>query len=437
MTTQASTTIERQTQLAVTMMLWIESYADMKRSQNTPRLRDCQNALEALLDSTIVDDSNRIESFKDEFDNITLKKNLGITALKKQDLITLRKQSHDKANPFTLTMLNRLISRTNTHTYDQNHIKPSHIDPIKNIINQWYAIPAYQLTHGSAYQAPMHNSKTRMTSGQQYQCAPSQAIKYANCISETFIKHCGTLSLQQSLGMLNTIKNFMFDGLKKRLSVSKQLSFERNQTIFSGTLPVVLAEIEAYSHTVTQIIKYFGAVDDEAKIISHAVSLLRKLHAIPNHIPNSSWTVNIPPKLFDIKSNPKGNYPICKRHIVQRLLTIEKNLTGQRQTTQQLQKIRVEIIETNDPLIKALQEHIGSYRDKFQEHIDKTLEMLLAEKTVLELTLQDIDKEYHSLKNKQVRPTSNNQCTLWQQVTSVPSMRYLQNYLNNLTLMQQ
>ena len=58
------------------------------------------------------------------------------------------------------------------------------------------------------------------------------------------------------------------------------------------------------------------------------------------------------------------------------------------------------MVKTNDPLIKALQEHIGDYRDKFQEHIDKTKEMLLAEKTVLQLTLKDLDKEYHSLKNE-------------------------------------
>ena len=95
------------------------------------------------------------------------------------------------------------------------------------------------------------------------------------------------------------------------------------------------------------------------------------------------------------------------------------------------------MVKTNDPLIKALQEHIGDYRDKFQEHIDKTKEMLLAEKTVLQLTLKDLDKEYHSLKNEKVIPISNNQCTLWQQITSVSSIRYLQTYLNNLTLMQQ
>ena len=435
MTTHASTTIERQTQLAVTMMLWMKSYTNMKRSQNTPRLRDCQKVLEALLDSNIVDGLNRIESFENEFDNITLKKNPGIRALKQEDLITLRKQSDHRAKPFTLTMLNRLISSTNTHAHEQNHIKSPDIEPIKNIIHQWYAIPAYQLTHGSAYQAPMHNTKTRMTSEQKYQCASSQAIEYANRISETFINHCGTLSLKQSLSALSTIKNLMFDGLKKRLAVSKKLSFERIQTIFSGTLPVVLAEIEAYSDTMTHIVKHFGTVDDEAKIISHAVSLLRKLHAIPNHIPNSSWTVNIPPKLFDIKSNPKGNYPICKRHIVQRLLVIEKNLTAQRQTTQQLQEIRVEMIESNDPLAKGLLEHIGNYRDKFQEHIDETLEMLLAEKTVLQLILKDLDKEYHSLKNEQVRPISNDQCTFWQQVTSTPPIKYLQAYLTDLPLM--
>ncbi|MBV54090.1 MAG: hypothetical protein CL816_08570 [Coxiellaceae bacterium] len=435
MTTQASTTIERQTQLAVTMMLWIESYAKAKKSQDTPRLRDCQKTLEALLDSTIVDNSNRIESFEKEFNNITLKKNPGIRALKQEDLIALREQSDHRAKPFTLTMLNRLISSSNIHTHDQNLIKPPDIEPIKNIIKLWYAIPAYQLTYESAYQVPMYNSKTRMTCDQQYQCTSSQAIEYANCISETFINHRGTLSLKQSLSALSTIKNFMFDGLKKRLTVSKKLSFERIQTIFSRTLPVVLAEIEAYSHTTTQIIKYFGAVDDESEIIFHAVSLLRKLHAIPNHIPNSSWTVNIPPKLFDIKSNPKGNYLNCKHYIEQRLLTIEKNLTAQRQTTQQLQKIRVEMIETNDPLIKGLQEHIDSYRDKFQEHIDETLEMLLSEKTVLQLTLKDLDKEYHSLKNEQVRPVSNDQCTFWQQVTSTPPIKYLQTYLTGLPLM--
>ena len=93
------------------------------------------------------------------------------------------------------------------------------------------------------------------------------------------------------------------------------------------------------------------------------------------------------------------------------------------------------MIETNDPLIKGLLEHIGSYRDKFQEHIDETLEMLLGEKTVLQLTLKDLDKEYHSLKNEQVRPISNNQCTFWQQVTSTPPIKYLQTYLTGLPLM--
>ncbi len=435
MTTQASTTIERQTQLAVTMMLWIESYANMKRSQNTPRLRDCQKTLEALLDSTIVDDSNRIESFKDEFDNITLKKNLGITALKKQDLIEIREQSDHRAKPFTLTMLNRLISSTNTHTHDQNHIKPSLIEPIKKIIYQWYAIPAYQLTHGSAYQAPIIHSGKPVTFEQKYQCASSQAIEYANRISETFIKHCSTLSLKQSLSVLSTIKNLMFDGLKKRLAVPKHLSFKRIQTIFSGTLPVVLAEIEAYSDTMTHIVEHFGAVDDEAKIISRAVSLLTRLHTIPNHIPNSSWTVKIPSKLFDIELNPVNNYLICKHDIVQRLSEIERNLSTQIQTTQQLQEIRVEMVETNEPLIKALQEHVGNYCDKFEQHIHETLEMLMAEKTVLQLTLKDLVIEYHSLQNEQARPISNNQCTLWQQITSIPSVRYLQTYLTDLPLM--
>ena len=115
MTTQGSTTIERKTQLAVTMMLWIESYANIKSSQNTRRLRKCQKALEALLDSTIVDDSNRIESFENEFHNIILKKKSWITALKQEDLIALREQSDHRAKPLTLTMLNRLIPSTNTH----------------------------------------------------------------------------------------------------------------------------------------------------------------------------------------------------------------------------------------------------------------------------------------------------------------------------------
>ena len=247
--------------------------------------------------------------------------------------------------------------------------------------------------------------------------------------------HCSTLSLKQSLSALSTIKNLMFDGLQKRLAVPKQISFERIQTIFSGTLPVVLAEIEAYSDTMTQIVKYFGAVDDEAKIISRAVSLLTRLHTIPNHIPNSSWTVITPPMLFDIESNPIDNYLNCKAHIEQRLLVIEKNLSTQIQTTQQLQKIRVEMVETNNALVKALQEHVGNYCDKFEQHIHETLEMLIAEKTVLLLTLEDLVKEYHSLKNEQARPISNNQCTLWQQITSIPSVRYLQTYLTDLPLM--
>ena len=108
------------------------------------------------------------------------------------------------------------------------------------------------------------------------------------------------------------------------MTLTKQLSFKRIQTFFSGTLPVVLAEIEAHSDTMTHIVEHFGAVDDEAKIISRAVSLLTRLHTIPNHIPNSSWIIITPPMLFDIESNPIDNHPTCKDDIEQRLLTIEK-----------------------------------------------------------------------------------------------------------------